>query len=193
MYRVRLFAVRQARFFEWVYKRVEQVMILLDPVFAKIGYNRVERPIALVEKGVKTVLFDCRMCGQCVLSSTGMSCPMNCPKTLRNGPCGGVRPGGYCEVKPQMKCVWVLAWDGASRMKDGPTRITDILPPLDHTLKGSSSWLRVSREKAGERRKAKDEARRALAMAFPEARRHEPVSAPLADEPPNATPRGQGR
>nr|WP_245947992.1 methylenetetrahydrofolate reductase C-terminal domain-containing protein [Halomonas montanilacus] len=29
------------------------------------------------------------MCGQCILSSTGMSCPMNCPKSLRNGPCGG--------------------------------------------------------------------------------------------------------
>ena len=26
------------------------------------------------------------MCGQCVLHSTGMTCPMTCPKTLRNGP-----------------------------------------------------------------------------------------------------------
>lgn len=193
MYRARLFAVRHARFFEWVYKRVERAMIFLDPMFAKIGYNRVERPIALVEKGVKTLLFDCKMCGQCVLSSTGMSCPMNCPKTLRNGPCGGVRPGGYCEVKPEMKCVWVLAWDGASRMKDGPTWIQDVLPPVDHTLKGSSSWLRVSREKAAQRRQAKDAARQAMADAFPEARAHEPVSAPLAEEPPKATPRGQGR
>ena len=92
-------------------------MIALDPVLARIGYDRVERPIAFVEKCVKTVLFDCKMCGQCVLSSTGMSCPMNCPKQLRNGPCGGVRPGGFCEVKPEMKCVWALAWDGASRMK----------------------------------------------------------------------------
>ena len=50
---------------------------------------------------VKGLLFDCRMCGQCVLSSTGMSCPMNCPKSLRNGPCGGVRADGNCEVKPR--------------------------------------------------------------------------------------------
>ncbi len=43
-------------------------------------------PSAGIERAVKGLLFDCRMCGQCVLSSTGMSCPMNCPKTLRNGP-----------------------------------------------------------------------------------------------------------
>ena len=52
-------------------------------------------------KPSRALLFDCRMCGQCVLSSTGMSCPMNCPKTLRNGPCGGVRADGNCEVKPR--------------------------------------------------------------------------------------------
>ena len=46
MYRIRLFAIRHSRSFEWIYKRVEQVMIALDPVLRKIGYDRVERPIA---------------------------------------------------------------------------------------------------------------------------------------------------
>jgi hypothetical protein len=69
-------------------------------------------PITFVEKHVKGLIFDCRMCGQCVLSSTGMSCPMNCPKQLRNGPCGGVRANGNCEVEPDMPCVWVQAWEG---------------------------------------------------------------------------------
>lgn len=187
MYRFRLFAVRHARGFEWIYKVVERVMIALDPLFSKIGYNRVERPIALVEKGVKTLLFDCRMCGQCVLSSTGMSCPMNCPKQLRNGPCGGVRDGGFCEIKPDMKCVWVLAWDGASRMKHGAQNIREVLPPLEHSLQGSSSWLRVSREKAKAIRASRDAARIALARAFPEARKTEPVAAPLSVEPLRAT------
>ena len=59
------------------------------------------------------------MCGQCVLSSTGMSCPMNCPKTLRNGPCGGVRANGHCEVKPEMRCVWVEAYRGSERIPGG--------------------------------------------------------------------------
>jgi hypothetical protein len=62
-------------------------MVALDLVFARIGYDRVERPVALVERAAKGLLFDCRMCGQCVLSSTGMSCPMNCPKELRNRGC----------------------------------------------------------------------------------------------------------
>ena len=119
MYRLRLFAVRHAAGFERLYGMLERMMIRLDPLFARLGYDRVERPVALVERTAKGLLFDCRMCGQCVLSSTGMSCPMNCPKELRNGPCGGVRPGGFCEVRPDMRCVWVLAWDGASRMRNG--------------------------------------------------------------------------
>ena len=70
-------------------------------------------PVAATERLVKGALFDCKMCGQCVLSSTGMSCPMNCPKNLRNGPCGGVRDNGNCEVRPEMKCVWLEAVAGA--------------------------------------------------------------------------------
>jgi hypothetical protein len=188
MYRVRLFAVRQARAFEWIYQRLERLMIALDPVFARIGYDRVERPIALVERGVKGLLFDCRMCGQCVLSSTGMSCPMNCPKQLRNGPCGGVRPGHFCEVKPWMKCVWCQAWDGATRMKGGD-KIREVLPPVDRSLQGSSAWLRVSREKAAKLRESRDAAKTVVAMAFPAARKNEPSTAPLAPEPPRAVDR----
>ena len=185
MYRARLFAVRHARFFEAAYRQLERLMIALDPVFARIGYNRIEGPIALVERGVKGILFDCKMCGQCVLSSTGMSCPMNCPKQLRNGPCGGVRPGGYCEVKPWMKCVWCLAWEGAAQMQDG-AKIKEVLPPVDHRLRGSSAWLRVSREKAASLHQSQDAARTAVANAFPQARENEPSAAPLASEPERA-------
>ena len=192
MYRARLFSVRHSRTFEWIYRQLEQVMIALDPIFARIGYNRVEGPIALVERGVKGFLFDCQMCGQCVLSSTGMSCPMNCPKQLRNGPCGGVRPGGFCEVKPWMKCVWCMAWEGAERMEGG-VKINEVLPPVDHRLRGSSAWWRVSREKAAELREARDAARTALANAFPKARENEPSSAPLAPEPANAVNRAARR
>jgi len=191
MYRVRLFAVRHARTFEWLYARLEAVMVALDPVFARIGYGRVERPVAAVEWAAKSFLFDCRMCGQCILSSTGMSCPMNCPKQLRNGPCGGVRPGGYCEVKPDMRCVWVLAWEGSARMRDGG-KIADVQPPVDRSLEGSSSWLRVSREKAARLRESRDARRTAIARAFAEARAHEPAVAPLAPEPPSAVREGGG-
>jgi len=149
MYKVRLWSVKQAVFLEKVYDVVERCLVRLAPVFRLIGYERVEKPVALVEKTVKGFLFDCQMCGQCVLSSTGMSCPMNCPKTLRNGPCGGVRADGNCEVKPEMRCVWVEAVAGAERMS-GSTKINEVQFPVDYTLKGSSSWLRVVREKTAE-------------------------------------------
>ncbi len=186
MYRVRLFAVRHARFFEWFYKTFEAAMVGLDPLFRRIGYGRLERPVALTEMAVKGFLFDCKMCGQCVLSSTGMSCPMNCPKNLRNGPCGGVRPDGHCEVNPWMRCVWVESWDGASRMKEGLARIDVHQPPVDRTLQGSSSWLRVAREKAAEKRSVVqplDPGKFTIARVFRRARKLEPAAAPLASEP----------
>ncbi|MFV0383498.1 methylenetetrahydrofolate reductase C-terminal domain-containing protein [Paracoccus sp. (in: a-proteobacteria)] len=185
MYRIRLMAVRHSRTFEWIYARLENALVRLHPLFVRIGYDRLERPFALAERGVKGLLFDCRMCGQCVLSSTGMSCPMNCPKQLRNGPCGGVRPGGFCEVRPDMRCVWVLAWDGASRMRGGE-RINNVLPPVDRRLQGSSAWLRASRERAHQDDLSPERERTALAQAFPAARKTEPASAPLASEPRKA-------
>ena len=187
MYAVRRFAVRHASFFDALYRGFERVIVALDPLMRRIGYQRLERPVALVEKLTKGLIFDCQMCGQCVLSSTGMSCPMNCPKTLRNGPCGGVRPGGFCEVKPWMRCVWVEAWEGAERMPGGIERILVVQPPVDRTLEGSSSWLRVAREKAATRHAAPSDAadpgKLVIARAFRRARRHDPASAPLAAEP----------
>lgn len=189
MYAVRRFAVRHSRFFERFYQAFERMIVALDPVFRRIGYERLEKPVAFTEKVVKGFLFDCKMCGQCVLSSTGMSCPMNCPKNLRNGPCGGVRPGGFCEVKPQMRCVWVEGWDGASRMRQGLERIAVVQPPVDRSLEGSSSWLRVAREKAASRRSegaSSDPGKLVIANAFKRARTFEPASAPLAKEPQSA-------
>ncbi len=146
MYAVRLWSVRHARLMERIYELFEPALVTLGPVLGRIGYARLEGPVAAVEKRVKGFLFDCQMCGQCALSSTGMSCPMNCPKNLRNGPCGGVRANGNCEVKPEMKCVWVAAWEGAQRMSAGMV-IVDRQKAVDHSLKGTSSWLRVVREK----------------------------------------------
>ena len=55
MYHARLFAIRHSRGFEWIYQRFEAVMIALDPVFTRVGYDRIERPVALVEHLVKNV------------------------------------------------------------------------------------------------------------------------------------------
>ncbi|MFK7992582.1 MAG: methylenetetrahydrofolate reductase C-terminal domain-containing protein [Granulosicoccus sp.] len=149
MYALRKWSVRHSRLLEVTYAMVERCLLVSAPLLKKIGYSKLEKPVAVVEKVIKGALFDCQMCGQCALSSTGMSCPMNCPKSIRNGPCGGVRADGFCEVKPEMRCVWVEAWDGAQRMKDG-SRISTIQIAVDHQLQGTSSWLRVAREKTEE-------------------------------------------
>ena len=148
MYAVRQWSVRHARGLNSFYRRFERMLVRMDGLFRALSYERVERPVAAVEKAVKGFLFDCRMCGQCVLSSTGMACPMNCPKTLRNGPCGGVRADGHCEVKPEMKCVWVEAWRGSQRIPDGVEALRTLQFAVDHRLQGRSSWLRVAREKS---------------------------------------------
>lgn len=146
MLEVRHWAVRHAGLMKRIYDGFERGLVAFDPLLARIGYDRLERPVAATERLLKGTLFDCRMCGQCALSSTGLSCPMNCPKSLRNGPCGGVRPDGRCEVKPEMTCVWVMAYEGSRRMPEGE-RIRDVQHPVDHRLWGRSAWLGVLRKR----------------------------------------------
>ena len=105
--------------------------------------NVLDRLLRPIEHIVKVPIFDCHMCGQCVLHSTGMVCPMSCPKNLRNGPCGGVRLNGHCEVKPEMQCVWVRAYDGSKRWWMWSHEIHDLRPPVDWSLQGSASWVNV--------------------------------------------------
>ena len=145
MYSVRRWSVRHARGIEIFYKWFEKVLVTLHPLWNAIGYERLEKPVAAVEKVVKGILFDCQMCGQCSLSSSGMSCPMNCPKTLRNGPCGGVRANGHCEVKPEMRCVWIEAFEGSQRMAEGKQAFKIVQFALDSRLKGKSSWLQMAK------------------------------------------------
>ena len=151
MYGVRLWSVRRARGMNAFYRGFERVLVRLHPLFKMLGYERLERPVAAVEQAVKGLLFDCRMCGQCILSSTGMSCPMNCPKSLRNGPCGGVRANGNCEIIEDMPCVWVQAFDGSRRIPGGVEAMSKVQFAIDQRQQGRSSWLRVAREKGCEK------------------------------------------
>lgn len=95
------------------------------------------------EEVVKGYVFNCQMCGQCILHSTGMTCPMNCPKNLRNGPCGGVRPDGHCEVIPEMPCVWVQAWERSQHMLLYGNEIRLVQPPVNRSLQNTSSWINL--------------------------------------------------
>jgi hypothetical protein len=103
--------------------------------------------VTTIEHALKKPVFGCQMCGQCVLHSTGMTCPMTCPKTLRNGPCGGVRESGQCEVKPEMRCVWVKAEARSRKLPLLPAvwreHFHELRPPIDNGLVGSSSWANL--------------------------------------------------
>ena len=149
MYRVRQWSVKNSRFLERVYNFVNPVILFVLRGVTKVLGKSLDRPITALEAGVKGFLFDCQMCGDCALSKTGMSCPMNCPKTIRNGPCGGVRPDGMCEVKPDMPCVWVAAWEGASRMKNGDA-IKSLEFAVDYRARGTSTWLKLARAESSD-------------------------------------------
>lgn len=53
MYRVRLWSVRHSRGLESFYRWFEKVMIALHPVWKRIGYERLKKPVAWTEKAVK--------------------------------------------------------------------------------------------------------------------------------------------
>jgi hypothetical protein len=105
------------RFLEWFYDVSKQVIVKTYPVLKHINRGLAEKLMIRGEEITKGWMFNCQMCGQCILHSTGMTCPMTCPKNLRNGPCGGVRANGHCEVIPELPCVWVQAWERSQQMQ----------------------------------------------------------------------------
>ncbi len=98
------------------------------------------RLFVMLEELAKKWLFGCRMCAQCALPTTAYTCPMTCPKQLRNGPCGGVSPAGNCEVYPELRCVWLVAYERAEEAG----RVADLRRlqrPIDQRKWGESSWV----------------------------------------------------
>ena len=111
-------------------------------------WKRIGSTLAPVEYVIKKPIWGCQMCGQCVLHNTGLTCPMGCPKNMRNGPCGGVGPEGQCEVKPDMRCVWLKAYERDSVLP-WKGRVSLLNPPVNWSLKGGSSWLNFLAGKDG--------------------------------------------
>lgn len=126
---------------EKLWQLLERTLEKSEPLISRVGYGRVARVVLPFEDVGKRLVFDCQMCGQCVLHATGMTCPMNCPKNIRNGPCGGVRLDGHCEVKPEMRCVWIDAYERSLKMPLYGHEITVEQPPVDWQLQGTSSWI----------------------------------------------------
>lgn len=73
----------------------------------------------------------CSMCAECVLDATAGICPITlCPKSLLNGPCGGVNKG-KCEVDNDNDCAWVLIYKELEK-KNKLGSLKEIRNPRDH-------------------------------------------------------------
>jgi hypothetical protein len=131
------------RFLEILYDFSRRVVVRLYPFMKRLSPSLAERLMIWGEEWVKGWIFNCQMCGQCILHSTGMTCPMNCPKNLRNGPCGGVRANGHCEVVPEMPCVWVQAWERGQRMSVYAAELQIVQPPVNRGLQNTSAWINM--------------------------------------------------
>jgi len=102
------------------------------------------RALIALEKVVKGPLWGCRMCGNCLLQETAFICPMECPKGLRNGPCGGSTEE-YCYVDETRPCIWYKIYERAFKM-GREEMLLEVLPPLDWDKVGGETWGDVTRQ-----------------------------------------------
>jgi 5,10-methylenetetrahydrofolate reductase len=109
--------------------------------FGKVSFG--EKLLAFVERNIKGVLFGCRMCGNCVLQKTAFICPMQCPKGLRNGPCGGSTE--VCYVDKNRICIWNKIYTRSVSM-GRDEKLLEILAPLDWERVGKDTWSGLFRQ-----------------------------------------------
>jgi len=96
------------------------------------------RGLERLEFAIKSPLFGCQACGNCVLGHMEYVCPQTCPKGMRNGPCGGTS-NGRCEVEDK-PCIWVSVYERA-RASGRMDELKIYVPPPNRTLTGTSSWI----------------------------------------------------
>jgi methylenetetrahydrofolate reductase (NADPH) len=102
-----------------------------------------KRVLRKIERWIKGPLFGCRMCGNCLLQETAFVCPMECPKGMRNGPCGGSTPE-RCYVDETRPCIWYKIYDRSFKM-EREHMLLEVLPPLDWDKVGTETWGDVTR------------------------------------------------
>jgi methylenetetrahydrofolate reductase (NADPH) len=102
------------------------------------------RALESLELAVKGPVWGCRMCGNCLLQETAFVCPMECPKGVRNGPCGGSTET-HCYVDETRPCIWYAIYDRAFQM-GRQELLLEVLPPLDWEKVGGETWGDVIRQ-----------------------------------------------
>ncbi len=103
-----------------------------------------ERLVISGERLIKGMLFNCSMCGNCLLQETAFICPLLCPKGLRNGPCGSGSHDQCC-VDPSRPCIWHLIYERAEAL-GRQERLLEVQAPLDWTRVGHETWGTVISE-----------------------------------------------
>jgi ferredoxin len=88
----------------------------------------------------------CAACGDCVLGETFGLCPVaRCAKSLMNGPCGGTRKDGKCEIDQDIDCVWTLIVERAERRGELES-LSEIRTPKNWSNSRHGGPKRVIRE-----------------------------------------------
>ncbi|HOQ69745.1 MAG TPA: methylenetetrahydrofolate reductase C-terminal domain-containing protein [Anaerolineaceae bacterium] len=114
-----------------------------QPIFYPFKkYKLGNRLLIRLEMLYKGPLWGCRQCGNCVLQETAFICPMECPKGLRNGPCGGSTPE-YCYVDETRPCIWYKIYERAFQ-SGREELLMEVLPPLDWDLVGGEQLGRLA-------------------------------------------------
>jgi methylenetetrahydrofolate reductase (NADPH) len=79
----------------------------------------------------------CVSCGDCLQDYLNYAgCSMRwCYKELRNGPCGGSRVDGTCEVHAELLCIWNTIYLGTLALGEDPKKFArTLIPPRDWSL-----------------------------------------------------------
>ncbi|MBP6177073.1 MAG: methylenetetrahydrofolate reductase C-terminal domain-containing protein [Anaerolineales bacterium] len=108
--------------------------------FKNVSLNR--KLMGNIEYAIKGPLFGCRMCGNCLLQETAFICPMECPKGLRNGPCGG-STSENCYVDKTRPCIWYKIYQRSEALGH-QEKLLEVLPPLDWDKVGEDTWKDVA-------------------------------------------------
>jgi hypothetical protein len=88
----------------------------------------------------------CAACGDCRLGETfGLCTVSRCAKSIANGPCGGTRSDGHCEINPELDCVWHRVIERALKFDD-LERLNRIRPAKDWSGSDHFGPTRMTRD-----------------------------------------------
>ena len=113
-----------------------------DPITDKSWRGGIRYKLMGVSDVFRRSAWNCVQCGDCIqdhLNYPGCTMSM-CYKELRNGPCGGSRVDGTCEVDENQQCMWGIAYENTLAAGEDPRKFaTTLLPPRNWALDQTSA------------------------------------------------------